>query len=94
MFKDTTINPYYQQILDLIKEDFGVQYKDISSDLKHIYYSLNENSYNAEFDKYTNCYISLYNDYLLFNEYILEKDSYKNAFTISKLFKSIKRSLY
>lgn len=94
MFKDTTINPYYEQILHLIKEDFGVQYNDISSDLKHIYNSLCENSFDDDFEKYTNCYVSLYNDYVLFNEYMLDETNYKNAFNISKLFKSIKSNLY
>ena len=96
MSKDVTLNPYIKQISCLIKNDFDMQdnYDVISNDLYEIYYSLLNKKFNKDFDKYTNNYLELLNNYNTFVEYINNEYNYKYAFGISKLYINIKNNLY
>lgn len=96
MSKDVTLNPYIKQISCLIKNDFDMQdnYDVISNDLYEIYSSLLNKQFNNDFDKYTNNYLELLNNYNTFVEYINNEYNYKYAFGISKLYINIKNNLY
>lgn len=96
MSKDVTLNPYIKQISCLIKNDFDMQdnYDVISNDLYEIYSSLLNKKFNKDFDKYTNNYLELLNNYNTFVEYINNEYNYKYAFGISKLYINIKNNLY
>lgn len=96
MPEDVTLNPYIKQISCLIKNDFDMQdnYDVISNDLYEIYSSLLNKKFNKDFDKYTNNYLELLNNYNTFVEYINNEYNYKYAFGISKLYINIKNNLY
>lgn len=96
MLNDVIFNPYFVQIENKIRNDFGKfeNYNQINNDLKNIYNSLLTNTYNSDYDKYNNDYVNLYNDYSNFLELCNDQYNYKRAFSISKLFISITNSLY